>query len=355
MNGEIMKIKIVTILIVVSASLASAQFNKAAHFLGSNGYIMVPTDSSLRMTEEITIETWVKIDSLHSSQIGLTGSWDDIHGAQRTWFLWILSGRFEFLVSVNGASFARASGFFPDDSTWYHLAGTFNGNTVSLYVNDSLITSVSYTATIHTNTLPFYIGRTESGSNGSDYMYGWLDELRIWNKARNLEQIVKTYGDTLDGRYYNTTDSGLVAYYRFDSAQNLGAGVDSTLDVFDHSIYANHGDIIGHVDFDSSGIVVTNLAKNKDAYAAEKFSLFQNYPNPFNPITLINYELRITNFVRLTVYDALGREVETLVNKYQNAGNYQVTFDGSSQASGIYYYKITAGNFIQTRKMLLLK
>jgi N-acetylneuraminic acid mutarotase len=87
----------------------------------------------------------------------------------------------------------------------------------------------------------------------------------------------------------------------------------------------------------------------------KEYKLLQNYPNPFNPTTIINYELRITNFVRLAVYDALGREIETLVNKYQNAGNYQVTFDGSSQASGIYYYKITAGNFIQTRKMLLLK
>jgi Secretion system C-terminal sorting domain len=86
--------------------------------------------------------------------------------------------------------------------------------------------------------------------------------------------------------------------------------------------------------------------------APGNFELQQNYPNPFNPKTIINYELRID--VKLMVYDALGREVQTLVNGSPKVGRHSVTFDASGLTSGIYYYKLTAGNFKQTRKMLLL-
>ena len=87
----------------------------------------------------------------------------------------------------------------------------------------------------------------------------------------------------------------------------------------------------------------------------DKNHLGQNYPNPFNPRTLINYELRMTSDVKLKVYDILGNEVSTLVNEKQNAGSYEAEFDGSGLASGIYYYKLEAGGFVQTRSMVLVK
>jgi Secretion system C-terminal sorting domain len=90
--------------------------------------------------------------------------------------------------------------------------------------------------------------------------------------------------------------------------------------------------------------------------SVQNFALSQNYPNPFNPSTIINYELRIMNEVKLVVYDVLGRKIKTLVNKTQPAGKYKVTFDASGFASGVYYYKLKAGDkFEQTRKMLLLR
>ncbi|MBS1494685.1 MAG: T9SS type A sorting domain-containing protein [Bacteroidetes bacterium] len=87
----------------------------------------------------------------------------------------------------------------------------------------------------------------------------------------------------------------------------------------------------------------------------DKFSLSQNYPNPFNPITKINYELPITNFVSLKVYDALGNEVQTLVNQKQNAGSYSVDFNAASLPSGIYFYKLVTEKFSETKKMILVK
>ena len=87
----------------------------------------------------------------------------------------------------------------------------------------------------------------------------------------------------------------------------------------------------------------------------EKFELSQNYPNPFNPNTRIQYAITSNQFVSLKVYDILGNEVETLVNENKPTGNYEINFNASELASGIYFYKIQAGNFIKTKKMILLK
>ncbi len=80
----------------------------------------------------------------------------------------------------------------------------------------------------------------------------------------------------------------------------------------------------------------------------------QNYPNPFNPVT-ISYNLPNIAKVNLVVYDVTGREVATLVNEFQSAGKHQINFNATKIASGVYYYRIQAGDIIQTKKMLLLK
>jgi len=86
-----------------------------------------------------------------------------------------------------------------------------------------------------------------------------------------------------------------------------------------------------------------------------EFSLSQNYPNPFNPSTVINYELPSSNFVTLKIYDLVGKEVATLMNEKLDAGRYTATFNGSNLASGMYFYKISAGNFTFVKKMVLIK
>ncbi len=85
------------------------------------------------------------------------------------------------------------------------------------------------------------------------------------------------------------------------------------------------------------------------------FALFQNYPNPFNPVTTIEYRLPVTGRTTLTIYDVLGMEVSTLVNKIQPAGSYSVQFDASSLSSGFYFYTLRTDSYTQTRKMMLLQ
>ncbi|NOS85301.1 MAG: T9SS type A sorting domain-containing protein, partial [Ignavibacteria bacterium] len=87
----------------------------------------------------------------------------------------------------------------------------------------------------------------------------------------------------------------------------------------------------------------------------DEYSLSQNYPNPFNPVTNINFQLPRSGSVKLTVFDMLGKEVETLVNENLNAGTYNADWNASNHSSGVYFYKIQAGDFSEIKKMVLVK
>jgi len=86
-----------------------------------------------------------------------------------------------------------------------------------------------------------------------------------------------------------------------------------------------------------------------------EFALYQNYPNPFNPSTTVKYQIPELSFVTLKVYDVVGSEIVTLVNEEKLIGNYEVEFDADRLSSGIYFYRLQAGSFVETKKMILLK
>jgi hypothetical protein len=114
----------------------------------------------------------------------------------------------------------------------------------------------------------------------------------------------------------------------------------------------------------NSGIIQTdgvtwsnNIAvsvENKDQIPTQ-YSLNQNYPNPFNPNTTINYQLVSGSYISLKVYDILGNIVAILVDEEKPAGSYEVSFNASQLSSGIYFYKLKAGSFVETKKMILMK
>jgi len=86
-----------------------------------------------------------------------------------------------------------------------------------------------------------------------------------------------------------------------------------------------------------------------------EYSLSQNYPNTFNPTTKIRYEIPEGSFITIKVYDVLGREISTLLNEEKPAGSYEVEFEASQLTSGIYFYRLQAGSFVETKKMVLMK
>jgi hypothetical protein len=108
------------------------------------------------------------------------------------------------------------------------------------------------------------------------------------------------------------------------------------------------------IDFDGT----RNLAGTRDVVlqaAATDFALTQNYPNPFNPTTTISYSIPRKGLVKLAIFNILGNEIRTLVAEEMPAGTHQFQFDGRDLVSGVYYYKLEAGEFSEMKKFIILK
>jgi len=104
------------------------------------------------------------------------------------------------------------------------------------------------------------------------------------------------------------------------------------------------------------GQLTTDVIAQQHEYLPEGFDLMQNYPNPFNPKTTISYTIPQSGFVELKIYNMLGREIQTAVNQFQQAGIYSFDFDASNLSNGVYFYHLKVGNrFSETKKMLYLK
>ncbi|MEE9432186.1 MAG: alpha-amylase family glycosyl hydrolase, partial [Melioribacteraceae bacterium] len=108
--------------------------------------------------------------------------------------------------------------------------------------------------------------------------------------------------------------------------------------------------------------IITNISNSSNSTDISEFQLYQNYPNPFNPTTTIRYNIPVveanfasTTNVTLKVFDILGSEIKTLVNEIKQPGNYEIKFDASKLTSGVYFYRLQTGSFIETKKFLLLK
>ena len=110
-------------------------------------------------------------------------------------------------------------------------------------------------------------------------------------------------------------------------------------------------------DFDAGNLVIVQQspASIKPDSHSYLYGLEQNHPNPFNPTTKIKYQIPELSFVTLKIYDVLRKEITTLTNKEKHTGSYEVEFNASTLPSGIYFYRLQAGNFVKTKKMILLK
>ncbi|MEP0862237.1 MAG: T9SS type A sorting domain-containing protein [Ignavibacterium sp.] len=105
--------------------------------------------------------------------------------------------------------------------------------------------------------------------------------------------------------------------------------------------------------------MVDGIAIDKSALGysetVTEYKLEQNYPNPFNPTTRIKYSIKERQLVQLKIFDVLGRDLFTLEDNYKEPGNYETEFDASSLASGVYIYRLSAGDFVDVKKMVVVK
>jgi len=178
-------------------------------------------------------------------------------------------------------------------------------------------------------------------------------ELTSFSAITNENDVILSWGTVTE-----TNNQGF-EIYRNEEKVAFVDGKGTTTEKQDYSfvdkdlISGIYNYRLNQLDFDGTHRVVGELT----AYLTlpEQFSLEQNYPNPFNPSTTINFSIPTADFVTLKVFNVLGSEVATLVNEQKEPGSYQVTFNANNYSAGIYFYNIQAGNFIETRKMILLK
>ena len=178
---------------------------------------------------------------------------------------------------------------------------------------------------------------------GDTYPLSW------YNGTTMLPEVSNSSVDSLTVTFYVTP--GSIINYKFhalpeakfqNTGWELGSNVSFNLSSADTVLLPRKPSIL-------TGILRHGYEK------PSAYTLFQNYPNPFNPSTVIGFQVPSSGFVSLKVYDVLGREVATLVNEREKAGSYSVTFDAGNLPSGVYFYRITAGSFVETKKLVVLR
>jgi photosystem II stability/assembly factor-like uncharacterized protein len=196
-----------------------------------------------------------------------------------------------------------------------------------------------------------FVARTTNGGNQwtlvdigtvEDHIFGLsvISPSEVWMTGRE--------DFSFDGVVYHTTNAGsnwsreVVTNYLPDVPYSISAmpSGDVWFGGYGGRIFRQNG---------INGIVITN---NEIPF---NFSLHQNYPNPFNPVTKIKFDIARQSGVKLVIFDILGREIETLVSEELKAGKYEINFDAMNYSSGVYFYKLITNDFVDTKKMVLLK
>ena len=206
----------------------------------------------------------------------------------------------------------------------YSLPGTWNQFQYAQYHSQS------------TRVRSFGGGATGGMDDRFDFILN-SDAMTQEGRIKFIPNSLKPFGN--DGNHYNDS---------INQRPNT-AVPDSIADALAYS--SDHLPVYGLYKFD----VHPNSISNISEVNPEGFSLYQNYPNPFNPNTIIKYKLGRPNFVSLKIYNSKGNEVASLVNSRQTTGEYKIEFDASKYPSGVYYYKLTANNYSETKSMVLVK
>lgn len=185
-------------------------------------------------------------------------------------------------------------------------------------------------------------------------IYRSIDSGYTWTQTTVIEQLI--YSLAVYGNYIFAGSETNGVYFSSNNGLNwvqindgLGSNCIYSLYIFNNYIFA--GASVNSVYRRPLSELVGISANETSNY----FSLSQNYPNPFNSMTKIQFQVPSSKFVKLVVYDLLGREVKILVNEYKQAGEYKINFETGDLPSGVYFYKLTAGNFSDLKKMILTK
>jgi hypothetical protein len=161
------------------------------------------------------------------------------------------------------------------------------------------------------------------------------------------ESVYKNLRDSINATLIERWGSPLVVeYWRI---ANLS--IDSLIEKYSKDYRLRWIEAIRPLQFSKQ--IVTAIDNHREL--PSEYSLSQNYPNPFNPFTKIKYDLPKSSYVKMIIYDNLGRTIKVLINEFKNAGSYEINLDAINLSSGVYYYRIQAGEYSSTKKLILVK
>jgi len=258
----------------------------------------------------------------------------------------IVSGYFTYAGAVSANYIARWDG-----SNWYSLGSGTNGQVTALTVhNGELYAGGSF------DSAGVVAAKNIAKWNGVNWQAvgNGIEGLQIYTLASYNNKLYAGGEDLL-----KPDESGTTGILKWDGAQwdSVGAGTDGSVICL---LVTESGLIVGGDFSQAGGISANNIAKLSDTTSAVpeeniEFSLLQNYPNPFNSTTKISFIIPSHSFVSLKVFDPLGREVETLINGELPAGTHTREWKANGLASGIYFYRLQAGQLAQIKKLTLMK
>jgi len=236
------------------------------------------------------------------------------------------------------------------DSTFFDIMRAYSSDPSVSYGAATTEDFQAIAESVYGQSLNYFFQEWVYGENEPTYSVGWNKSFvsgDIYNISLNINQAVNSNPSfyTMPVQISINTTLGDTIVTLFNNAQTQN---------FQFQVVGNPGSIV----FDPGNWILKNntiITSMEDLTFPVQFSLEQNYPNPFNPNTVISYQTPVSGNVILKVYDVLGNEVATLVNGQVEAGKHNIDFDASGLNSGVYFYKIEIGSFVDTKKMILLK
>jgi photosystem II stability/assembly factor-like uncharacterized protein len=282
-----------------------------------------------------------------------------------------MGGRWSLFKTTDGGNTWDSAGMYLQQagsetgfSNTMMILGTtiwFGTNNTRIYRSTNFGATGSWSYGTTTGEQNSYCLHFNSGSNGM--MGGATSVLRTtdggssWTSVGSIPGSGNITGlEGANNNWWYTRGTGI--YITTNNGGNwsqafTAAGTSADID-FSAILGCPRGWVVGSGGFIDRMDVVLGIG-NSNSGVPDRFALEQNFPNPFNPSTIINYQLSMFSYVRLKVYDLLGREVATLLSREMQPGYYSVDFDGTNLSSGLYFYTIQAGDFTDTKKMLLVK
>jgi hypothetical protein len=322
----------------VASGVPSARTAGTSLVLGGRGDMAVAADRPIfDRNGHLTVEAWIEHDGTSETDaIVLTRQ----HPAQENMTSYELSlvGSGEHVpvrFMLDGHARSVTSSVTVPAGRFTHVAGVYDGSSLTIYVNGQEAGSVEVNGVPATGVGPLRFGGNASGDRG---YRGKIDEVRIWHVARSAEQL------SVDHRSGWGDASDLAAYFRFDEQVGSIARSSASRPMTAH--------LLGGARFEAGGPVPIDRSPE----LPERIVLEGNYPNPFNPQTTIRFALPAPEAVHLTVFNTLGQQVATLLNgESRPAGVQEVRFDASHLPSGMYLYRLQAVGTSVTGRMTLVK